>query len=122
MAAFHLVVLLAWHARVAPALKRDAAVLHFNADLVAREAGEFGSDDKRIGRFTEVDRWCPALRPRGRQPLEAMLNREQVAERVPTCKCHIRIVALGRAGLVGSPGVARNAGPGFVRARTRCPR
>ena len=88
VAALDLVVLLAGHARVAAALQRQAAVLHFDAHLLARQAREFGGDDEGVGRLAEVDGRRPALRAGRGQPLEPMLNGEQIAQRVPACKGH----------------------------------
>ena len=64
--ALDLVVLLAGHARVAAALQRDAAVVHLDAHLVARQARQFGGDDERVGGFAQVDGRRPALRGRTR--------------------------------------------------------
>ena len=103
MAALDLVVLLAGDAGVAPALQRHPAVLHFDAHLLPRQPGKLGRDDQRIGGFAEVDGRRPALRGGRGQPLQPVLNREQVAERIPACEGHGSdgSTRAGRAGRAG---------------------
>ena len=101
MSALDLMVLLARHARVAAALQRQPAVVHLDANLLARETGQFGGDDEGVGGFAQVDGRRPALRTRRGHPLEPMLNGEQIAERIPACKCHDPMVARGPVRLVG---------------------
>ena len=108
MAAFDLMVLLARHAGVAAALQRESAVVDFDANLFARQARELGGHDEGVGGFAEVDGRRPALRTGRGQPLEPMLDGEQVAERIPACKGHVgSMVAEGRVGQVGLVGLGQ---------------
>ena len=80
---------------------------------VARQAGQFGGDDEGVGGLAQVDGRRPALRAGGGQPLEPMLNREQVAKRIPARKCHdtdrSTTAAEPAAGAAGGP--ATGTGP-----------
>jgi elongation factor P len=81
-------VLLAGDAGIAATLQGDTAVVHLDANLLARQAGQLRRHDEGVGGFTEVHGWRPALRAR-RQPLEAVLDGQQVAQRVPASKSHV---------------------------------
>jgi len=92
--AFDLVILLAGNACFAPPLKRQPIVVHVDAHLIARQSREFSGEHKCIGGFAEIDGRRPALRTMRRQALEAVLDADEVAERVPARKDHdSRIVA-----------------------------
>ena len=99
VAAFDLVILLARDARVAAALQRDAPVVHLDAHLFARYTRQLGGHDERVGGLAQIDGRRPALGAGRGQPLEPMLNRQQVAERIPACKGH------------GNDGSTRPGGP-----------
>ena len=88
MAAFNLVILLARDARLAAALQRQAVFVNVDSHLLAREAGQLGGEDERVGGLAEVDGRRPALRAVRREALEAMLDADQIAERVPARKDH----------------------------------
>lgn len=92
MPAFHLVVLLARHASIATALQREPAVVQFDADLLARHAGQLRGHHERLRGFTQVHGRCPTLGPRG-HAFETVLNGQEIAEGVPPSKCHDPIVA-----------------------------
>ena len=86
--AFDLVILLARNARFAPALQRQPVVVHVDAHLFARQTRELGGEHKGVGGFAEIDGGRPALRAMRRQALEAVLDADQIAERVPARKDH----------------------------------
>ncbi len=88
MAAFDLVILLALLARLAAALERQAVVVNINADLLARQTGELGGEYERLARFAQVHGGRPSLRSMGRKAFEAVLNADQIAERVPAREHH----------------------------------
>ena len=88
VSAFDLVVLLARDASIATALQDDSAVVNFDADLVAGQPWQFGRNNEGVGGFTEVDGWHPPLWAR-RQPLETVLDGQQVAQWVPASESHV---------------------------------
>src|SRR5688572_2414869 len=88
MSALHLVILIARDARFTPSLQRELVVMHVNADLIAGETGQLDGENERVRGFTQINGGRPALRPMNGQPLEAMLNPDEVAERVPARKDH----------------------------------
>ena len=88
VSALHLVVVLAGDAGVAPSVQGEAAVVHADADLVARQAGQFSGDDERLGGLAQVHGRGPAMRSGGREPLDAVLDGDQVAEGIPAGKRH----------------------------------
>ena len=94
VAALDLVILLARDARFAAALQRQPVVVHVDADLFARQARQLGGENERVRRFRTGRRQAPSPAAHGRKPLEAVLNADQIAERVPARKDHdFRIVA-----------------------------
>ena len=88
MPALDLVVLLARNARVATTLERESSVLHLDADLFASNPGELRGHDEGLGRLAEIHRRCPSLWTGG-NALQSMLDREEVPQRVPSCKRHV---------------------------------
>ena len=62
--------------------------MHVDAHLLARQARELGGEDERIAGFAQIDGGRPALRPMRRKAFEAVLNADQIAERVPARKDH----------------------------------
>ena len=88
VAAFDLVILLARHARLAAALQRQPVVVNVDAHLLARQAGSSAVKMNASAGFAQVDGRRPALRAVRRQALEAVLDADQIAERVPARKDH----------------------------------
>jgi hypothetical protein len=88
MTALHLVVVFAGDPGVAPAMEGEAAVMDADADLVAREAGQFSRDDERFGGLAQVNGGGPAVRSGRREPLDPVLDGDQVSEGIPAGKRH----------------------------------
>ena len=66
----------------------EAAVAGLNVDVVSFDAWNFGGQDVGVGRFVEVNRGLPAGGP-GRKTVQALLDREQIPERIPAGKRHV---------------------------------
>ena len=98
----------------------EPAVVHLDADLLAREPGQFGGDDEGVGGLAQVDGRRPALRAGGGQPLESVLNREQIAERIPARESHDTDRSTG-AGAGRSAGRASDGRVGGLRPCTSGP-
>jgi len=93
VAALETVELLAGDRTLLPhAAQGEAAVAGLNVDVVAFDARNLGGQDVGVGGFVEVNRGLPAGGPR-REPVQALLDREQIPERIPPCERHFRIVA-----------------------------
>ena len=54
-----------------------------NLDLVAREPGEFGGQHEGVGGFVEIDRRGPARRVGADELPDLLVQREQIAQRIP---------------------------------------
>ena len=70
----------------------EAAVAGLNVDVVSFDARNLGGQDVGVRGFIKVDRGLPASGP-GRKTVQALLDREQIAKRIPAGKRHFRIVA-----------------------------
>src|SRR5262245_55886712 len=67
----------------ARAANDDAAVFRVNLDLLARQAGELRCQDEGGRRFVEIDRRRPAGSVAAHELTNLLVQREQVAERIP---------------------------------------
>ena len=67
--------------------QRDAVIGGLDGDVGLEDARQFGGEDVRLGGLVQVDRWLPAGRP-GRETVQALLDGEQVAQRIPAGKRH----------------------------------
>ena len=81
----------------------DARVFRVDFDLIALQARQLRGEDELGRRFVEVDRWRPAGRVGAHELAEVFMQREQIAERIPSREGHVlhRSMfgsALGRAG------------------------
>ena len=88
VAALDPVVLLAGHvfvrgAGAARAADDDAVVFGVDLDLVAGEARQFRGEDELGRRLVEIDRRRPARRVGADELTELLVQREQVAQRIP---------------------------------------
>src|SRR5689334_6003440 len=80
--------LFARHGPLLPHARQDeASVAALDVDLVAVHAGDFGGQDVRVRSFVEVDRGLPPSGTR-REAVQALLDRQEIAERIPPCKGH----------------------------------
>ena len=77
----------------ARAANHDAAVFGVDVDLIARESGKFRGEDELGRRFVEVDRRRPAGRVGADELPDLLVQREQIAQRIPPREGHVRIVA-----------------------------
>ena len=93
MSALETVELLAGDGTLLPhAGQGEAAVAGLNVDVVSFDARNLGGQDVGVRGFVEVDRGLPASGP-GRKPVQALLDREEIAKRIPAGKRHFGIVA-----------------------------
>ena len=89
MAAFDAVILLAGHLAAALAANDDAALLGVDLDVVACEPGKLRGQDERAARLVEIDRRRPAGGVGADDLTDLLLQREQIAKRIPACKSHV---------------------------------
>ena len=88
VAALEAMELFAGHWPLLPhAGQHEAAVAGLDVDIVAVYSGDFGGEDVRLRRFVEIDRGLPSRGP-WREAVQALLDREEIAERIPACKGH----------------------------------
>ena len=86
--ALHAVVLLAGRLALgAHARQRQSSVEHLNLKVLALEARQLRGDRVLVGGLVEVDGRHPS-RGAGREPVEPLLNGQQVADRIPSGKRH----------------------------------
>jgi hypothetical protein len=98
MTALHAVVLLTSADQIPPhALERQLPVLHVEVDIVALEPREFGRNHVVFGCFVDIDRWNPTACS-WRKPVEAALNGEEIADRIPSRERHGIDASTGLAG------------------------
>jgi elongation factor P len=71
----------------------DTVVFGVDLDLIACESRKFRGEDELGGRFVQVDRWRPAGRVSPDKLPDLLVQREQIAQRIPTREGHARIVA-----------------------------
>ena len=89
VAAFDAMVLLAGVlAAGACAANDDAALLGVNLDLVAGESGKLGGQHEDVRGFVEIDRRRPAGRVVADERPELLVEREQIAQRIPPREGH----------------------------------
>ena len=68
-----------------------AVVVHRDLKIVSIDAGQFRDDDVLVGRLEEIDRRSPPCRA-GSKTVQALLNGEQVSNRIPARERHRGIV------------------------------
>ena len=89
VAAFDAMVLLAGHARRRPlSLELDVTVEEPDLEILAGEPGQFGGEHVSIGRLVQVDRWRPARVTGLGEPVDPLLQGEQIAQRIPAREGH----------------------------------
>src|SRR5947207_9316370 len=79
-------------ARRSCAANGDAAVLGLDFDLVASETREFSCEHEFSGRLVQIDWRCPARRVRADELAKLFVERQQIAQRIPSCEGHVGIV------------------------------
>src|SRR5258706_11583973 len=75
------------------AADHDPALFRVNLDVIAAQAGDLDRQDERVRNFVEVDRRGPAKRVGAHQLPQLVLEREEIAPRIPSSKGHVSIVA-----------------------------
>ena len=65
----------------------DSAVVHLNLHVIPRETGNLRRDDVLVGGLVDVNRGNPAGRV-GREPVQTLLDGQQIADRIPSRKGH----------------------------------
>lgn len=90
VSAFEAVVLFAGNLTF-PTLSRNLypPVVHLYVHVVSAKARQFRGDDVLVSGFVNVYRWSPAGW-RGRKAVQALLNGQQIANRIPSRKRHVR--------------------------------
>ena len=93
MPALDAVVLLAGNVSRALATNHDAGFLRVDLDLVSSKAGKFGGQYEGAGGLVEIDGWGPAGRVGADELTDLIVEREQIAQRIPPREGHVGIVA-----------------------------
>ena len=88
------------------ARERQVAVVHVDVEVFAANAGNLGRDDISLVGFEDIHRRHPTGGAR-RKAVQSLLDREQIADRIPPDERHEGIVA--RPG--GTSLAGRNPGP-----------
>jgi len=70
---------------------REPTVVKLDIDLAAGQPWHFSGDDVCVGGLVEINGRSPACGA-GREAVQALLNREQVADRIPPGKGHLSTV------------------------------
>src|SRR4029453_327648 len=89
VAALNAMETLARHVGLGPRpLQDQLAVVKPNLDVVSLQPWQLRGDDVSVRGLVEIDRRRPPRALVAREPLHALLEREEIAQRIPACKGH----------------------------------
>ena len=86
------------------ALQRQLAVVKADLDVVPLQPGQFRGEDVGVGGLVEIDRRRPAGALVARRAVHALLEREQIAQRIPAREGHERNRSTYRPEFEGAAG------------------